>query len=186
MRFTPSNGDPAFDIPATTKVGEVFTNPENGRKYQLTEIAATSVGTAGVAATVAEKAAGNATVGSNLKIYASGWRGNQYVSTAKIAEAAELAGRAAFVAGTAIDIARAARGEQSKEKAATNITVGVYGLLGGEIPAAGYFLIDTFYPGGIPGYLHDIQPVMHQQDRLIQQNQQLQGPGWRINDPVGM
>jgi hypothetical protein len=41
--------------------------------------------------------------------------------------------------------------------AGTNFSVGLWGFLGGvtAIPAAGYFVLDSFYPGGMPGALTD-------------------------------
>jgi hypothetical protein len=100
---------------------------------------------------------GRATLGSNLLVYPKGFRGNQFVTTISLARLADVLSRGVLVLGTAIDIYGVYQGDTSIGHAATNLGVGVLGLLDPftALPAAGYAIIDNFYPGGFLQFFYD-------------------------------
>ena len=137
-------------------------NPQAAAEQYLQEIDVTSkaVGSAGVAATGLDIFVGDWTLGiNNFRVYSSGWRGNQYVATRALGAIADIAGVATLGLGTALDAYSWYMGAPNGGlQFGTNLGVGLYGLSGGPftaVPAAAYFLINSFYPGGIPGALTD-------------------------------
>lgn len=124
----------------------------------MLERAGIAVGGAGVAASVAEPSAGARTLGSNWKVYPSGWNGNQYVSTLKLAKVARFVGQGTFAIGTTLDVASAMAGEKSWLHVGANAVVGgvaTYSGTPGMIVGGAYFVADSFYPGGVAGLLTD-------------------------------
>jgi RHS repeat-associated protein len=118
-----------------------------------TKAAAMSTAMGGIAlgTDVTKAAAGKTTVGTNGKIYPSGFLGNQHVSTVSVRKATEVVGRGAVVLGAAADSVQLANGEMSGGKFGANRTADAVGLFGGPAGAglAGvYYLVDTFYEGG--------------------------------------
>jgi hypothetical protein len=104
---------------------------------------------------------------AKLKLYPSGWPGNQHVSTFNLTKAGKLAGKITFGVGTAIDAygvytyyTQGAENPNavSPAKAGVNLGVGVYGLYGGPpgcIIGTMYFVTDATYPGGVQGLVND-------------------------------
>ncbi|MFY0256527.1 hypothetical protein ACDQ55_21545 [Chitinophaga sp. 30R24] len=62
-------------------------------------------------------------------------------------------------------------------KAGLNLGMGVYGLYYNPLAAGVYFGMDSFYPGGWPGYANDYE-------QLQNANQQILGDGF-ITAPFG-
>jgi hypothetical protein len=138
----------------------------------------------GVLAGAVENLSGNASLGTNGKIYSSGWNGNQYVSTAKAAKVGKILGGATFVIGTGLDAigvynyyTKGANNPNavSPAKAGTNLGIGAWGMINPAtaVGAALYYGVDTFYPGGFNG-------AMQQNSSLIQQNQAILGSGFNL------
>ncbi len=107
--------------------------------------------TLGIGASALQYGTGNWTLGSNLKVYLSGWGGNQWVTTARV-------GSVAFGAGAILAGISAANDWNnpglSEGKRALNIAVTGIGLFGGPWGAAAaavYGGVDT-YPGGWPAF----------------------------------
>lgn len=114
-----------------------------------------AVGTLGAAV---ENSVGNITLGTNGQIYQSGWRGNKYVATTSVRSVARMAGHVTLVGGTIADGVSVANGELSAGHAGVNLGVGLWGMFGGPftwVPAAGYFGLDNFYPGGFEQAMQD-------------------------------
>jgi hypothetical protein len=66
-------------------------------------------------------------------------------------------------------------------KAGTNSAIGIWGMAAGfpgAVAGAGYYAIDTFYPGGFPG-------AMRMNSSLIQQNQKILGPRFNLYRDFG-
>jgi hypothetical protein len=124
----------------------------------------------GIAASIGEfSPTGEWTIGSNWRLYTSGWGGGSrgMVKTFEIGEAAHIAGLVGLGLGELTDAAGLVNyyrhgpdspNSVSPGHAATNLAVGVaaipFGLVGG-IAAGGYFLIDSTYPGGMKEALID-------------------------------
>ncbi|QYM77554.1 hypothetical protein K0B96_09455 [Horticoccus luteus] len=148
-------------------------------------------GAGGVQTAVGLVGTTGASIGSNGKVYTSGWGGNQYVTTAKFAEIATKAGFVLAAAGTAWDWINVFNGSGSISgtKATVNTGFTGLGLLGGPMGAAGgagYFLIDNFYPGGWLGNGSN-QPyngagALRDYGTTIENNQKIV-PGWEPRDP---
>ena len=137
----------------------------------------------GTLAGVAENLSGKLSIGTNCKLYPSGWGGNQFVSTAKVARVGKVLGGTTLVAGTVFD----AYGVYNYYKngandpnavhprtAGTNLGIGLWGLLSpaNAIGGAAYYGIDTFYPGGFPGAMRDQMNLNHAN--------QVINPNWQI------
>jgi RHS repeat-associated protein len=123
-----------------------------------------AAGAAGLGASAAQRAAGNALVGikrtgSRVVISPGGtFHGNQSVKMSSVARGAELLGRATIVVGIAADVVSVKTGAMSKEKFGENRVVDGISLFGGPYGAAaagGYYLLDTFYPGGFNQAVRD-------------------------------
>ena len=117
-----------------------------------------ALGWSGIGLSAAEISSGVVTVGNNLRLYTSGWRGNQYVATKRLGEIFHAVGTYTVAAGVAVDVYAYANGEISKEKLAANSTMAGVGVFGGPVGAIGsgtYFITDTFYPGGAGQLLLD-------------------------------
>jgi RHS repeat-associated protein len=133
----------------------------------------------GVLAGIGEATAGRLTLGSNWKTYASGWRGNQYVSTLKLSTAFQIFGIVSLGLGTAIDAVGVAnyyeQGPDSPNAvhpahAGINLGVGIYGAAGGAMTlpiTVPYFLIDNLYPGGWPQALDDRARLQAETRRFV-------------------
>ncbi|MFT3675500.1 MAG: RHS repeat-associated core domain-containing protein [Chitinophagaceae bacterium] len=114
-----------------------------------------------------------------LKLYPSGFKGNQYVSTFNIAKSGKLAGKITFLAGTAIDAyglyTYYTEGSENPNavhpaKAGTNLGVGVYGIYGGPpgwIVGAIYFLGDMTLPGGWEGGLNKLGEIQEYNSKVL-------------------
>jgi len=137
-----------------------------------------------VLAGAVENLSGGSSIGTNGKLYSSGWGGNQYVSTAKVAKVGKILGYGTLALGTAFDgygvynyYTNGANSPNAVHpgKAGLNLGVGVWGLMNPATAtgAALYYGIDTFYPGGFNG-------AMQNNASLIQQNQAILGPGWNL------
>jgi RHS repeat-associated protein len=119
------------------------------------------------AAASTENFSGIARVGSNWKIYQATqtgrvFYGNQYVKTFSIGRIGNLAGKASFGLGLAMDTYGAIEWAKDKKspnavhpaKGGLNTTIGAIGVWGGPpgaIISTLYFGVDNFYPGGWVG-----------------------------------
>jgi hypothetical protein len=168
--------------------GNNMTNPSlssdqsNGGGW--VEPANTWNGGLGVLAGVVENLSGKVSIGTNGKLYTSGWGGSQYVSTIKVAKVGKVLGNATLVAGTLIDgygvYSYYKNGANSPNavhpgKATLNLGVGIWGLANPAtaVGAAMYYGVDAFYPGGFNG-------AMKQNNSLIQQNKAILGQSWNL------
>jgi RHS repeat-associated protein len=128
---------------------------------------------------IAENFTGKSTLGTNFKIYQSGWRGNQYVSTAKIAGVAKIFGVGSLIFGSVLD-AKGVYNYYSKgpndenavhpTEAGTNFGIGTWSLFTGPpgwVAGTGYYL-GGLMPGGWNGNLLKL-------GTLQQNNQQILG-----------
>ncbi|GIV28662.1 MAG: hypothetical protein KatS3mg027_2476 [Bacteroidia bacterium] len=136
----------------------------------------------GVLAGAAENLPGS--IGTNGKYYASGWGGNQYVSTIKVTKVGKVLGIATLFGGTIIDAIGVRYYYKNglndpnavhPGKAGLNLGIGIWSLIN---PAAAtgavlYYGIDTFYPGGFNG-------AMQYNANLLWQNQQILGPDFNL------
>lgn len=138
----------------------------------------------GVSAAALQNLSGRITIGSNFKFYSSGWGGNQYVSTAKIAKVGQLLGYGTLFIGTLLDgygVTNYYRNGSNHPnsvhpgKAALNLGIGSWGLINPATAtgAALYYGIDNFYPGGFNG-------AMQNNANLQMQNQQILGPRFNL------
>ncbi|UKY87830.1 RHS repeat-associated core domain-containing protein [Elizabethkingia anophelis] len=127
----------------------------------------TTIGGIGVLGTGFENLSGRTSIGMNFKLYPSGWRGNQYVSTYRIAKVGKVLGSATLVIGTALDTygvySYYTEGANSPNavhpiKGSANLGVGLWGMLH-PVTAFGavlYYGIDTFDPRGFSGAMEAI------------------------------
>ena len=88
------------------------------RLGEVNDLAGNGVGVGGLLAS-------NATLGSNLKLYTSGWRGNQFVSTVGLEDVAKVFGNLSVAAGAVIDGYKVLNGQESIGQGAANTAVGV-------------------------------------------------------------
>lgn len=147
--FRPSNGDPAFDVPASTKVGDVVVNPANGKRYSVTadadkdgfrkseeQKASIVVWVSGVGTALAKPAVGVTTIGTNLKIYKNGWRGGSRarIKTYSLAESADLVGTGLFGLGVLLDGYQYYNGDIGGFEFSANTVVGLSGFVEPAIP----------------------------------------------------
>jgi len=143
----------------------------------------TSIFTEGAAvlSSAGEYGSGAATIGTNLQLYSSGWRGNQFVSTARIAKGLHALGSALTVASAGFDLyayyGLRNHGGLTQGTLSVNLTMDVVGFMGpsGAGLAAMYYGLQTFYPGGAAGALTDY-------GNNIQQNQAID-PDYLPMDP---
>jgi hypothetical protein len=138
----------------------------------------------GTLAGAVEYLSGNVTIGSNGKIYFSGWRGNQYVSTMKVANIGKKIGRVTLGLGTLVDLTGVFNYYMNgandinaihPAKAGLNLGIGIWSGINPASAAGGalYYFIDTFYPGGFNG-------AMQYNANLLWQNQQILGPDFNL------
>jgi hypothetical protein len=138
----------------------------------------------------------NASLGSNGKLYlptaktTTGWGGNGSVTTVKIAGGVVMAG--VVIAGAALVwdwINVFTTGDVSATKAGVNTGFTGLGLVGGPAgaaTAAGYSLIDNYYPGGWLGNGSN-QPyngagALLDYGTTVEKNKKIV-PDWRPRDP---
>lgn len=145
-----------------------------------------TVGGFGALAGVAGYTAGKLTVGTNLTTYSSGWGGNQHVATAKVADLGKAAGAATLVFGTALDaigvrnyyvLGPTSPNSVHPGKAGLNLGVGIWSVATGPVGVLGggtYWLVDTFYPGGLLG-------AAVYQGSLLERNQSVLGPSFSLH-----
>ncbi|MFN0293022.1 DUF6443 domain-containing protein [Pedobacter helvus] len=102
--------------------------------------------------------------GISPKYYGNGWTGNQYAKTFNVGKIGKGLGFAGAAAAVLIDIKGVvnyydnpnAPNTVSPGKFSLNAGMSVFGFTGvGTIPAALYFGVDAYYPGGINGYIKD-------------------------------
>lgn len=130
-------------------------------------------------------------IGSNFKVYKSGWGGNQYVTTVKIAGFVAKAGMFLAGAATVWDWINVGKGELSSTHVSINTgftAVGVFGGPTGAVVAVPYTLVDNFYPGGWVGggssQTYNGAGALSDLGTLVKDNQKIV-PGWRLRDPGG-
>ncbi|QOD67375.1 hypothetical protein HF329_33555 [Chitinophaga oryzae] len=122
------------------------------------------------------------------KYYNSGWIGGSKagIKTYKVARWAKVGGVLSLAIGTAMDIKavdnyykKGADDPNSTHpaKAGLNLGMGLYGLYYNPLAAGVYFGVDSFYPGGWPGYTDNYE-------QLLNANQQILGDGF-ITAPFG-
>jgi len=109
-----------------------------------------------------EALSGAARLGTEFKLHKPLLDFRQYLPTTKISALGKAGGLATFGLGTIVDgvgvlnyyrLGASDPNSVSPAKFGVNAGVGVYGVLGGipgAIVGAGYYGIDTFYPGGFP------------------------------------
>jgi hypothetical protein len=148
--------------------------------------ASTGNGVAGTAAGLVELGAGSYTLGSNLKLYRTGWRGNQHVTTFSVGKVLKGFGLTSAVVGVGMDVVALSRGPDDPNgigfgKFSANLIftgVSFVGVPGFAI-GTGYFALDALYPGGAERALDD-------QGRLLERNQAVLGSGFNLyRDPGG-
>jgi RHS repeat-associated protein len=94
-----------------------------------------------------------------VRYYTNGWLGNQYVKTISIAKVAGAISRIATIGSFLSDTISVFDGNISPTKYSINVTFDAAGYFGGPLGAAAggyYYTVDTFYPGGWPGYFKDV------------------------------
>jgi len=116
---------------------------EGGNSKAAWDVASTTVGVLGTGSDIAKESGYVTTIGTNLKPYASGWAGNQYVKTMGVAKGASTV---FFLAGAGADVYMYSQGYQSGAKTLTNLGVSGTAMYLGGIPGiilgGGYMLID--------------------------------------------
>jgi len=134
-----------YDTSDGTKV-RFFNNPsgqEGGGSKAAWNVVSTTIGVLGTSSDIAKESGYVTTIGTNLKPYASGWAGNQYVKTMGIAKGASTV---FFLAGAGADVYMYSQGYQSGAKTLTNLGVSGTAIYLGGIPGiilgGGYMLID--------------------------------------------
>ncbi|MGD9599969.1 MAG: RHS repeat-associated core domain-containing protein, partial [Steroidobacteraceae bacterium] len=141
--------------------------------------ASTTIGSIGALASGIEYSLPKVTVGSNGRVYWSGWKGGSRarIMTYSVAEGAKIVGASTLILGTAIDVAGVLDGSLGVDHASINLGVGLWGLTAGPFtaaPAILYFAIDNFYPGGGIGFLQDKAAV---DSRMIEIDPSWMHPG---------
>jgi RHS repeat-associated protein len=103
--------------------------------------------------TFGEATLSGSVIGSNGKIYANVFHGNQYVKVLKLGGPLRAAAIGGFGLGVALDTYGVLTGTQSVGKLSANTAISAYGLTGPmqAATAAMYFGIEAFYPGGLLG-----------------------------------
>jgi RHS repeat-associated protein len=184
--------DPPYGFPTSISgVGSVRTSGVAGNKGVVgwTGPANTWNGGVGLLAGALENLSGGKSIGTNGKLYSSGWRGNQFVSTAKVSKIGTLLGTGTLILGTIFDAygvktyyQKGANNPNAvhPSKAGTNLGVGLWGMLNPftATGSAGYFLIDSFYPGGFKGAIENNY-------RLTQENRAILGPNFNLYNDMG-
>ena len=131
----------------------------SGGSYETTSL---TLGTLGLSQSIVQYGSGGLTVGENGWIYTSGFQGNQYVSTAKIANVADKVALPLAFFSTGVDVYGAVNGNISWTKAGVNTGVTGVALFGGwpgAVIGGEYFMIDIAYPGGWPAFLQNSRPA---------------------------
>jgi hypothetical protein len=107
------------------------------------DIASTATGVLGTGSDIAKESGYVTTIGTNLKPYASGWAGNQYVKTLGIAKGASTV---FFFAGAGADVYMYSQGYQSGAETLTNLGISGTAMYLGGVPGiilgGGYIIID--------------------------------------------
>jgi hypothetical protein len=132
---------------------------DSGLNYDTTSLI---VGDLGLSQSTVQFGSGAVTIGDNAKPYLSGWGGNQYVSTTKIANIADKIALPLAVFSVGVDTYGLVNGDITPTKYTVNTGFTGVGFVAppfGAIAAGEYFLIDTAYPGGAPGFLKDSKPA---------------------------
>jgi hypothetical protein len=131
----------------------------SGLSYETTS---QTVGTLGLSQSIVQFGSGTVTIGDNATIYTSGWGGNQYVSTTEIGSIADKVALPLAFISVGVDTIGVVNGDITPTKWTVNTGFTGMGFVAppfGAITAGEYFLIDTTYPGGMPGYLQDNRPA---------------------------
>jgi hypothetical protein len=134
--------------------------------------------------TLVENLSGKASIGNNFKFYRSGWYGNQYVYTFKVSSIAKNLGHSTLLFGSILDFygvrnyykyGPANQYAVHPAKAGLNFSVGLWGLMNPAtaVGATGFFIIDTFYPGGFDAALKMNASIEHK-------NQAILGARWNL------
>ena len=165
-----SGGNSNIAASSNTPVWNALPNQSTIQGSPIYNPVSQTVGYTGLAASALQySAASRYSVGSNYKVYTSGWGGNGYVSTAKLGAISEIAGKGVAGLSVGIDAYGYYNGNISGAHFATNTTmtaVGVSGGLPGAVAAGSYFLIDTLYPakdpkaGGAAAFIQDTAPII--------------------------
>jgi len=148
--------------------------------------------TFGTTATGFELFSGISRLGSNFKFYSetsSGrvFQGNQYVKTMGVSKIANLAGKVSLGVGVALDAFGVANYYDDPNstnsvhpgKAILNTGVGVFGLYVNPPAGVLYFGIDSFHPGGWPGFFTNLGSMQNEI------NQQTNYGNWSRIIPFG-
>jgi RHS repeat-associated protein len=152
------NAPPSLNITETAPQSSQNQN-DSGLSYDTTSLV---VGDLGLSQATVQFGSGAVTIGDNAKPYFSGWGGNQYVSTTKIANIADKVALPLAVFSVGVDTYGVFNGDISPAKYTVNTGFTGIGFVAppfGAIAAGEYFLIDTAYPGGAPGFLKDSKPA---------------------------
>jgi hypothetical protein len=128
----------------------------------------------------AEYLAFGAAVGTNGRVYTNGWGGNQFVSTAKIADIAGAAGNLVAVVSTGMDAVAWHNGIISGGEFSLNLALTGVGFMGpqGAAFAGSYYLVDTFYPGGAQGALIDYGKNVDTNQKIVPEFKAVPTPPW--------
>jgi hypothetical protein len=114
----------------------------------------------GAAATVGEMTLSGVNAGTNGILYGLNFYGNQSVGVTNLGKAAGFFGTGVAIVNIGIDAYEYASGNPNMSGAQFSVNTGValFGLSAGPLtalPAAGYFLINSIYPGGMWGFIND-------------------------------
>ncbi len=111
---------------------------------RYSETISAAVGSAGFATTLTDNTVGLSTIGTNLKVYSSGWRGSGIVKTASLGRGLGFLGIGLAVAGTINDYRSYQSGQLSGGKFLLNTVFTGIGFLGpiGAAASTTYFIVD--------------------------------------------
>lgn len=177
----PNNGLPTFD--GTIGHVDARLDPNRQSGSPGTNWYGPSSTAAGGALTLQgalQHGSGRASVGSNLKVYTSGWGGNQYVSTLKIAQNVAKAAVPLAAVSTVLDAVAWQNGTISTEKAGVNLFFTGAGFMGpgGAAVGGSYYLLEQFYPGGAQGALIDYGKNVEANQKIVPGWQAVPSPAW--------
>lgn len=150
----------AFNPQATPDNGA----PGNGLlNYETTSQV---VGTLGISQAVVQFGSGTASIGTlsdgTVNIWPANFYGNQYVSTTQIADIAGKVALPLALISVGVDTIGLINNDITPTKFSVNTGftgLGFYAPPYGAIAAGEYFIIDTVYPGGWPGFIKNAQPA---------------------------